>query len=409
MVTTKSFPKATSNIVAIPFDKDKGISTEQLMKRCVDAELINEFHFPSIKFIQYRNHQLVLKCTFFTGDYDVKFKASEKELQVTCSCKGKHPGVCIHICKTVAVIVSRYGKCYFAQLLPNRQFDLAFKYQFGFDKIETESGIYLMQRKEVMQLFPFDKPNFPLALDDILSLKVPSEKKMPEKREAVAFLLMLPYAGKQPPFIVPAFGKMSKSNDRITSWTKFLPVLDEEAEKSISVHQLDLVIKGSQVRERSEEFGKENNYSRMPKWNEKMLAAFNEWKNIYPLLQNEVFVYSYTYFGIRAMRMRPSKSHASRITVSVEKPEVYFKLVYTKERFQLTMGIKINGRPLSSFDAHYPFFVIHQGTLYMFDTYQDAAIAQWMVNAGHITIYNEHKKEATEAIIKPLAERYRLL
>lgn len=409
MVTTKILPKVTTKEVAIPFTKEKAISTMQLIRRCANAEQLNGTHDPSIKFIHYKGHQLLLKCTFATGDYDIKFWTSDDELRVTCNCKDAQPGVCVHVCKTVVAITEKYGDKYFAQLLPNRQFDLAFKYQFGFDKIESERGIGLTKRKEVMQLFPFDMPDFPLAINDILSIEAPPVQYNPEKREAVAFLLILPFAGKQPPFILPATGKMAKGNDRIVSWKHFLPLLDENAEKLVNVHQQELILKSSRQQERSEVFAIENNYRRFPKWNDKMMAAFDDWKEIYPLLQNEVFIYTYAYYGIRELKRRPSKTRANKVIVSMEKPEVFIKMTYAKERYQMTMGIKIGGREITSYNATNPFFLIHQGTLYMFDNYQDAAIAQWIDSAGIITTYKEHFAEFSESILKPLSEKYTLI
>lgn len=412
MVTAKSLPKARTKEVAIPFTQEKAISFRQLMKDCVDPKQANALNAPALKFVQYKNHRLLLKCTLPVGQYHIGFRAAGEELRATCSCKEARSGVCVHICKTVEVITGWYGEKYFSQLLPKRQFDLAFKYQQGFDKIESERGIHLVKRKELMTLFPFDSPVFPMALDDILALKNPPERRKPEqvqKRDAIAFLLMLPHSGKQPPFVYLASGKPTKWNDKIMSWTKFLPSLDENTEKSISVFQHELIIRSRLLHEKSEKFAKDNNYRHWVKWNDSMEAAFNEWKGIFPLLNNEVFVYAYRYYGFREFKRRPSKSHARKIVVSMDKPEVHFKTTNTKETCQVSMEIKINGKLIKNYDVQCPFLLLHQGTVYMFDSYRDAAIVQWLASAGRITAYKEHFKELRETILKPLSEKYKLV
>ncbi|NLR67310.1 hypothetical protein HGH92_23600 [Chitinophaga varians] len=412
MVTSKSLSKATMKEVAIPFTREKAISFSQLMKVCVDPEQVKALYSPALKFVQYKNHQLLLRCAFREGQYHVGFRAAGDELRANCSCKEARPGVCVHICKTVEVITSWYGEKYFSQLLPNCQFDLAFKYQQGFDKIESERGIQLVKRKELMTLFPFDSPVFPMTLDDILTLKRPPERRKPEqvqKRDAIAFLLMLPHSGKQPPFVYLASGKSTKGNDKIMSWTKFLHSLDENTEKSISVFQHELIIRSRLLHEKSETFAKDNNYCHWVKWNNSMEAAFNEWKGIFPLLNNEVFVYAYRYYGFREFKRRPSKSRARKIVVSMDKPEVYFKTTNTKETCQVSMEIKINGRLIKNYDVQCPFLLLHQGTMYMFDSYRDAAIVQWLASAGCITTYKEHFKELRESLLKPLSEKYTIV
>ncbi|SHL10805.1 hypothetical protein SAMN05444266_10267 [Chitinophaga jiangningensis] len=408
MVTAKSFPRSAAGTAILPLTKDYGISLEILKENCLDADLLTGIGVPTIKFMEYKSHQLTLNSFFPSNDYVVKFKIVDNSLQVVCSCKEKRPGTCLHAYKTIEAITGKYGKGYFSQLVRNNVFDLAFSYPASFDKEENERGISVKKRKEVMQLFPFEKSAYPLPLDEMLKLKVPPEVGFPAKRESLAFFVMLPHSGRQLPFLMPALGRLTIGNDKVLSWVKFLPMVESEHEKLMNVHQLDLSIKADQLREKSDALGEQRDYCREPNWDKQTQVIYNEWKKLFPMLQNEVFIYTYHYFGSRIFRRRPrpNKSNANRIAVCADTPVIYFKVTYTKERFQMDLGIKIKGKPISGFNISYPFFVIHQGRLYMFSTYQDAAIAQWYNRIGHICFFKEHKKDFGEAILTPLSEKY---
>jgi|GEM_PF-2546620 len=411
MVTTKTFRKTAKEVV-IPFNKEKAISFRQVMKDCVDPEQVSALRYPALKFVQYKNHRLLLRCTFRSGNYVVGFKAVGDELRATCSCKETRPGVCVHICKAIEVITSWHGDKYFLQLLPKRQFDLAFKYPQGFDKVESERGIQIVKRKELMALFPFDSPILPMPLDEILAMKITSERKKTEqvgKRDAISFLLMLPHSGKQPPFIYLASGKPTKGNDKIMSWTKFLPSIDDSSIKSINGFQHDLIVKSSRLFELSEKFAKDNKNQSWVKWNNDMAAAYDEWKQVFPLLSNEMLVYTYTYYRFRELKMRPAKNRAEKVLVSMDKPVVNFKITNTNDSCQVSLEININGKLIKNYDVYCPFLLVHEGTVYMFDNYRDAAIVKWMASTGWITAYKEHFKELREYILKPLSERYTIV
>lgn len=395
--------------VCIPFIDNYEISFKSIKENCLDRELLAGISTPTIKFIEYKNHQLALNSLFPTNEYEVKFKAIDNGLQAMCSCKDKRPGICLHIYKTLEAIAERYGRNYFAQLVKNNQFDLAFKYPTSFDKEENDRGICIKKRKEVMQLFPFENSTYPIPLDKILSLKTPPEVMMPEKRESIAFLIMLPHSARQLPFLLPAIGKLAVSNDKVLSWIKFLLVVESDTEKLMNVHQLDLVNKAYQLRDRSEALANVTDYFSKPNWNQQTEVIYNDWKKVFAILQSEVFIYTHKYFGYRILRRRPSKADVSKIAVCMESPVIYFKLTYTKERFQLELGIKLNGKPLSGFNINHPFFVIHQGKMYMYSTYQDAAVVQWIYQIGHISFFKEHKKDFSESILNPLSEHYSIL
>ncbi|ASZ13731.1 hypothetical protein [Chitinophaga sp. MD30] len=282
MVNNSSLPNVVSSFVSVPFLNDNTISTAQLLNHCTQPQLVSEFKPPSIKFVDYRNLQLVLKSIFFTGVYVLKFTVHDRELIISCSCRATLKGVCIHICKTVEAITTANGNDYFAQLLPNGLFDLAFKYQADFEKKEGAKGIAIVKKKEVLSLYPFDPVTSPTPLQAILALRLPPVKKRVEKQAALGFVIMLPYAGRQPPFIIPASGLMNKTNERILSWLKFMPELDKRIERSINSNQLEIVKMGVQIMVQSDEIAADNQQDSSFNWSIKMLYVFNNWKRFFP-------------------------------------------------------------------------------------------------------------------------------
>ncbi|MBS0027084.1 hypothetical protein [Chitinophaga hostae] len=408
MSTAKLNTHAPSASVAIPFTNGNCISLEELQKQSIDGLLLKDIAHPLVKFQAYKNHQLVLKSKFATGDYILTFNADSKDLHVACSCKNKAPGICIHIFKTIDAIAYKYGNKYFEQLQENKQFDIGFKYPDAYDKIETDYGITLAKRKELKQLYPFENTSWPLPLSDMLALEPAIESVAREKRAAVVFFVALPYGKRQFPFILSGYGKLSKGNDQLVSWVKFGPEIDEAIGRPYTVDQLGLYLKAGELRKKVEEFAKKYGDVYRISWNLEVQEIFQEWKILYPLLQDEIFVYAYKYYGSRQLRGRPSKANARRVAISKKKPFVYFKKDSIKGKSQLSLGIKIDRKPISSYRVHFP-FLFHNGTMYMFDSYQDAVIVQWIDNIGCITFFAEHKKDFDDAILTPLSQKYPIL
>lgn len=394
----------------IKFQDSQYRLTKEWVGRQVDAETYKsrDWHSPTLKFISYKNRQLVLLNSWENKSYTLTLQVDESYLLVCCGCGNNSDSICRHAYAGIYTILWHLGEYYFERLRPCAAIDLAFKHTNCFDKKESVAGIDAAPRPELNYVFGMSEAETaPIAA--ALSFKSsPANSVAAESGEGLCYIIAISYRCKKLPALLPCLGKLNNNRTDIKFFNGFLSGIDGKSGNELTNEQKELNSYSFELWKMVEDLPGHLLQTEV-KEDEKQNfeTAFSHWMKLLPLLLKQPYIYAYFLFGVRELKKRPKKTRIQKIKLSALVPVLKFVLLDKGAYYQLHMQVWIQGKEIKSCSTAITFFIQVKENFYVFSSLRDAAIAECIRESGGcITVFKEHFAAFEQEILQPLQQKY---
>lgn len=351
--------------------------------------------------------------TYETKKEDIVIKIEEKELNLSCSCSALNNNLCRHQINLLIYLRDKLPHFFLSkekikELQEEKLKEYGFslnhpKVQTYFDFEFTKDGVEVFPKKKgLLRLCHFN--DFKIINDEILDeesivrLASPPEKNREKKKESVAVGIILEDQ-QQPIMLIPLKGKLNakgelSSNIREINSTEYLIDKNGYSIKEQQIIEMSFQCSHEQIEIRDKDV---LNYDKI---------VINTLKELIPNLKNHPLycINDYSHYE------KYSKRDLTPINISLEHPELSFKLIEEEDFYLLESYIKINGRKskLSKRNLGNNFLLIKKEKegYVLLKSVEQAKTLNFFRNNSELRFLKSDYDSYNEQLIKPLSEKY---
>ncbi len=409
-----NFLRNASDPFTIPLGRDDYYLTREALYKVIDNGLSKKRgrFMPQLKIVNFKKGKLRLSNSFDKEAYELVVDIEKDKLFVACSCGSQVATLCIHAFTALDRLAWYIGSDYFDQFRPGGLYEMSMLHQKHF-RIKTNYDGSRIQPKETLRTVYAlsDEINFN---DAVRVLNLPSKKSGQTHGGADTLCYMIVNIKRKdhPPFVVPCMGRLNKAATAINGFYQFLTGIQKEYDHLLTEEQnllnkecLLLYKEAEQLPGRF--FSNEQEAVDINRY----AAYFAGWKKIWPLLQNQPYVFVCTIYWKRDLKGKPAKSLTRQVSVSPYHPRLCFRLTDKPEFFQLEINLKLADKTISRNTPFMLFFIQDEkNNLCLLASPVDAYIAEWFRKAGNrITVFKEHFKDFETNFLSHLQTHYEVI
>jgi hypothetical protein len=400
---------------------DRRLTGKSLEKQTANCFYRVQWPNPCLKFISFENGVLTLRSTSNDESYTLQLHVRQQKLLVACNCGNDKKTICKHAYWTLNDIHWKFGETYFTKFTAHGMMELAFKYPMHFDKQESNAGINVFPRVELKSIYQL-APATPMPdIETILKLPEPIVKanSLPSPMfplsaqipggKAMVYLIMIAYRYDQLPSVIPVTGQPTVKGNTIKAFDSFTSGLQKANTTSLNNEQKILQEKCLRLYKLTEKIGGELLTDKLfSKHLDELSAIFQEWAELYLMLQAQPFVFTHMLFNKKQLRQKPKRNYWLQVMLSASVPVLSFVVTDKGDHYRFTMQAHIDGVLLENFETNTPLFITQCSELiFRLGCLRDACLVEWINRSGdRITIFKEHFEAFQKEVLEPLQRHY---
>lgn len=383
--------------------------SREMLQRDTDKSIQRkrDWYYPKLDFISLNDGTLKLNNTCNDRSYEMTVFIQPTELHISCNCGTKVETICLHSYKALERLTWIDSTLFFKEYQPGGLVEISTQHGRYFNIKSTEMGLEIKPKSELgMVYYLSGKLDLP-AFNHVCHLPGLIQKPAAAmKNTALIYILADNYKDRQPPFLLPCIGYLNKVGTDIKWFDDFISGTQKKYDEYLTQQQRTLNLLCYEMWQLAEELP--GSLISIPNTqSEEMNRLFHLWQQVFPLLQNQQFVFRYGLFWKKELKRNPSKQRLDRIEIRTETPALRFILSNRGDIYQLQLQFLIKGTPMQRLFMEHLFFVRYAETMYMLSSLRDAGIVEWMdKNNNCITIFKEHFGQFEQEMLKPLQENY---
>jgi hypothetical protein len=401
---------------------DGRLSSESIKKQTGGYRYKGEWQDQCLKFISFENGILTLRNTSNDESYTLQLQLKQNELLIACNCGHHNKTICKHAYWALNEIHWKFGERYFTKFVPGGMLELAFKYPMHFDKRESNTGLDVFPREELKSIYQL-APS--IAMPDINAiLKLPESKFNIDNKQlsllqspaghiseekVIAYLIIISYRYEHFPSVIPIVGQLTAKKNAVKAFDNFTSGLQKLNTTSLSDDQKILHKKCLTLFKLTEKIPGElladNLYSKRL---DTLTAIFDQWAEVFSMLQAQPYVFTYILLGKRELRNKPRREYWLKSTLSASFPVLSFVLSDKGDHYRFSLQLQIDGMLLENLKTNMPLFITQdRETIFRLGSLRDACLVEWFNRSGGwITVFKEHFEAFQKEVLVPLQAHY---
>jgi hypothetical protein len=407
--TSRSPLRNAAESFAIPLTDSPYLLSRQMLRDATDigVQRKRDWCFPQLEFISLTNGTLKLNNTSNDRSYELTVTIEPDKLLVSCSCGIEVNTICHHAYKALERLMWSGSTLFFYDYKPGGLVEAATAYSRYFTIRDTELGLQVEAKPGLGTVYQLTDKIDMATFNQLQFLGGSSQIPLTSmKGTALVYILVDNYRDHLPPFLLPCIGYPNKAGTEIKRFDYFISGSQKRYDEFLTEEQKTLHLLCYQMWQLAESLpgtllNQPNSCA------DKMNQLFQWWQQVFPLLQNQSFVYRYDLYWKKELKRNPSRQRLDRIEIRTERPVLQFLLFDRGDMYQLKLQVCVKGSIIEDPAMEHLFFIRDTDTLYLLSSLKDAAMVEWMYKHDNcITVFKEHFSPFEQDILISLQKNY---
>ncbi|MEX6689202.1 hypothetical protein QTN47_16960 [Danxiaibacter flavus] len=378
---------------AIPLTAGPYVFSNDMLQQVTESRIKRkrDWYYPALSFISFENGTLTLLNSDGNHSFELTITIEPHQLHVACSCGREVETLCLHAYKALDRLTWHGCNSFFKDYQPGGLVDTALRHKCYFTIDPCDKGLEIKARPEMGTVYQLSNAIIATEFNDAIHLPGAAQLPSPPiKGMALTWLLTHTFHNRLSPFLVPCVGLLNKGGKNVKGFQHFTSGTEKQYDAYLTSGQRALNKLSYDMWQLAERIPGSITSSNVAE-QEKMTALLSLWHEALPLLQQQVFLYSYRLYGKKELKYKPCRQWLSRVELSAVTPQLRFRLWDRGDLFQLCMQVALKGNVINDYSIDNPFFIRTNNTMYLLQSIKDVAITEWMHNNNNcITIFKHH-------------------
>lgn len=393
----------------IPLRTGAYIFSNDMLQQATDPRIKRkrDWYYPALSFVSFENGTLILLNSDGRHSFELTITIEPNQLHVACSCGMAAETLCLHAYKALDRLTWHGCNSFFKDYQPGGLVDTALRHKRHFTIKPCDKGLEITPGPELGTVYQLANAIIATEFNDVIRLPcVPQLPPPPLKGTALTYLLTHTFNNKLAPFFVPCIGLLNKGGTSVKAFQHFVSGADQQYDAYLTSEQKTLNKIYHEMWQLAERIPGSITSSNSAE-QENMSALLSLWHDALPLLQQQIFLYSYRLYGKKELKYKPARHWLARIELSAVIPQLRFRLWNRGDFFQLCMHVAIKGNVANDYSTDNPFFIRINNTMYLLQSIRDVAITEWMhSNNNCITIFKHHMESFRHEFLDLIRKNY---